>query len=105
LNYLRTTAAIHRMMPALRGHPMKERVSIPAFIITFVLGTIPAYAQNTAAPCSAFQKQPDGKWKALRPINIQTDKGSAVVSPGTIISPGTVVAGADVYAALQQSCH
>jgi len=84
---------------------MTERVSIPAFVITFVLGTIPAYAQNTAAPCSAFQKQPDGKWKALRPINIQTDKGSAVVSPGTIISPGTVVAGADVYAALQQSCH
>jgi hypothetical protein len=84
---------------------MIKRVSIPAFVMTLVLGIIPAYAQSTAAPCSAFQKQPDGKWKALRPINIQTDKGSAMVSPGTIISPGTLVAGADVYAALQQSCH
>jgi hypothetical protein len=84
---------------------MIKRALIPAFVITFVLGPIPAYAQNTAAPCSAFQKQPDGKWKALRPINIQTDKGSAMVSPGTIIGPGTTVAGADVYAALQQGCH
>jgi hypothetical protein len=84
---------------------MINRALIPALVMTFVLAAIPAHAQNTAAPCSAFQKQPDGKWKALRPINIQTDKGSAMVSPGTIISPGTVVAGADVYAALQQSCH
>jgi len=84
---------------------MIQRLSIPALVATFVLATIPAYPQNTTAPCSAFQKQPDGKWKALRPINIQTDKGSAMVSPGTIISPGTVVAGADVYAALQKSCH
>ena len=76
-----------------------------ALVTGVIFGAVPARAQGTAAPCSAFQKQPDGKWKALRPINIQTDKGSAVVSPGTIISPGTVVAGADVYAALQQSCH
>ena len=84
---------------------MIKRVVISAIVTVFALGAIPAYAQNTAAPCGAFQKQPDGKWKAVRPINIQTDKGSAVISGGTIIGPGTLVAGADVYAALQQSCH
>jgi hypothetical protein len=45
------------------------------------------------------------EWKALRPINTQTDKGSAIIGPEMIISPGTMVAGADVYPALQQSCH
>ena len=84
---------------------MITRVSIAAVVAAFIFGAVPAHAQGTAAPCSAFQKQPDGKWKVMRPINIQTDKGSAVISAGTVISPGTLVAGADVYAALQQSCH
>jgi hypothetical protein len=84
---------------------MIKLVSIPTAVIVFILGPIPAHAQNTAAPRSAFQKQPDGKWKALRPINTQTDKGSAVIGRRMIISPGTMVAGPDVYAALQQSCH
>ena len=84
---------------------MMSRVSIPAIVAAFIFGAAPAHAQSTAAPCSAFQKQSDGKWKAVRPINIQTDKGSAVISAGTVIGPGTLVAGADVYAALQQSCH
>jgi hypothetical protein len=93
------------MVPASDEHSMIKRVATPAAVIAAILGAIPTHAQNTAAPCSAFQKQPDGKWKALRPINIQTDKGSAIIGPGMIISPGTMVAGADVYAALQQSCH
>jgi hypothetical protein len=73
---------------------MIKLVSIPTAIIVFILGAIPAHAQNTAAPCSAFQKQPDGKWKALRPINIQTDQGSAIIGPGMMICPATMVAGA-----------
>jgi hypothetical protein len=79
------------------------RVSVPVIVAAFIVGA--AHAESTAAPCTAFQKQPDGKWKAVRPINIKTDKGSAVISAGTVISPGTTVAGADVYAALQQGCH
>jgi hypothetical protein len=93
------------MVLASDEQSMIKRVPIPTAVIVVVLGVIPGHAQNTAAPCSAFQKQPDGKWKALRPINIQTDKGSAIIGPGMIISPGTMVAGTDVYAALQQSCH
>jgi hypothetical protein len=84
---------------------MNKRLSISTVAMILILGAIPAHAQSTAAPCSAFQKQPDGKWKAVRPINIQTDKGSAIIGTGTIVGPGTMVAGADVYAALQQSCH
>jgi hypothetical protein len=84
---------------------MTKRGLFAAIIALPLLAALPAYAQNTAAPCGAFQKQPDGKWKVVRPVNIQTDKGNAVVSPGTVIGPGTLVVGADVYAALQQSCH
>lgn len=84
---------------------MIKHASIPAIFASFLLGALPASAQPAAAPCSAFQKQPDGKWKVLRPINIQTDKGSGIVRPGTSIGPGMLVAGTDVYAALQKNCH
>ena len=84
---------------------MIKQTSIPVIFAWLLVSLCPAHAQNTAAPCSAFQKLPDGKWKAIRPIDIQHENASAMISPGTIIGPGTLVAGADVYAALQRSCH
>ena len=62
------------------------------------------YAEDKA-PCGSFQKQPDGKWKVVSPVKIETDKGSGMLSPGTIIAPGRQIAGVDIFAALQRSCH
>jgi hypothetical protein len=84
---------------------MTKLVLTPAIVAALLISLCAAHAQSTAAPCSAFQKMPDGKWKAVRPVNIQHGSASAMISPGTIIGPGTLVAGANVYAALQQSCH
>jgi hypothetical protein len=63
------------------------------------------YAQTNKAPCSSFQKLANGKWKAVSLVKIENGNTSAMISPGTTIERGTRVAGADVYAALQQSCH
>lgn len=84
---------------------MIRHFSIAVIVTSCIFAAISAHAQSTGAPCSAFQKQVDGRWKAVRPINIVTDKGSAVISPGTVIGPGVHVADADVYAALQKNCH
>ena len=63
------------------------------------------FAEGDKAPCGSFQKQPDGKWKVVLPVKIETDQGSGMLSPGTIIAPGRQVAGVDIFAALQRSCH
>lgn len=62
------------------------------------------YAEDKA-PCGSFQKQTDGKWRVVAPVKIETDKGSGMLSPGTVIAPGKQVGGVDVFAALQRSCH
>jgi hypothetical protein len=62
------------------------------------------YAQDKA-PCGSFQKGTDNTWRVVSPVKIETDKGSAMLSPGTTIRPGKQVAGIDIYAALQRSCH
>ena len=91
---------VSRNTQARRRAPfMIKQVSISAILASQLISFCPAHAQSSAAPCSAFQKLPDGKWKAVRPINIQHDNATAVISPGTVIGPGTLVAGADLLVA------
>jgi hypothetical protein len=78
---------------------------ICAILVSFLLVRTAAYAETTVAPCGSFQKMPDGKWNAVKPVKILHGTASAMINPGTIVGPGTLVAGADVYAALQKSCH
>lgn len=89
---MRASAAITKSMPAL---------AILAFIL---LAPGIGYAEDTA-PCGAFQKLADGKWKVVSPVKIETDKGSGMLSPGKTITPGMQVAGVDIFAALQRSCR
>lgn len=84
---------------------MIKHLLLPAVLASSLLGSIAAYAQTGKAPCGSFQKMPDGKWNVVKPVKIEHGGASAMLSPGTIIGPGTRVAGADIYAALQQSCH
>jgi hypothetical protein len=83
---------------------MAKSVTILAVITLCILPASIGYAQDKA-PCGSFQKQTDGKWKVIAPVKIETDKGSGMLSPGTVISPGKQVGGVDIYAALQRSCH
>jgi hypothetical protein len=80
-----------------------------SFAILAVLGLTLAsdfgYAEENKAPCGSFQKLPDGKWKVISPVKIETDKGSGMLSPGKLINPGMLLAGVDIFAALQRSCH
>ena len=64
-----------------------------------VLAPLVGHAETDKAPCGSFQKMPDGKWKVVSPVKIETDKGSGM------LSPGKNVGGVDIYAALQRSCH
>jgi hypothetical protein len=75
-------------------------------VTVFALSTLPAaYAQQDKAPCGSFQKGTDNTWTVIAPVKIETDKGSGMLSPGTIIRPGKQIAGVDIYLALQRSCH
>lgn len=48
----------------------------------------------------SFQKQPNGMWKCLRPIQIEGPSGSVGLSPGISFSPGIAFMGLDVAAYL-----
>jgi hypothetical protein len=74
-------------------------------LISSLVAFCTVYAQTDKAPCSSFQKLANGKWKAVSLVKIENGSTSAMISPGTTIERGTRVAGADVYAALEQSCH
>lgn len=68
------------------------------------LAPLVGLAEGDQAPCGSFQKQTDGTWKVIRPVKIETDKGSGMLSPGTTITAGKQIAGVNIYAALQRSC-
>ncbi len=63
-----------------------------------------AQAQNGKAPCSSFQKLPDGNWKVLRPVKIENASSSVMLSAGMIIGAGTNALGVNLYNALQKNC-
>lgn len=86
---------------------MTKCLSISIFLTLTVFAAVAAYADPNPnkAPCGSFQKLPNGKWNVVRPVKIETDKDSAMISPGTTIGPGMQVAGVDIYAALERSCH
>jgi hypothetical protein len=83
---------------------MIKSVTILAVIALSILPPCIGYAQDKA-PCGSFQKGTDNTWRVVSPVKIESDKGSAMLSPGTTIRPGKQVAGVDIYAALQRSCH
>jgi hypothetical protein len=83
---------------------MIKSVTILGVIGLSILPPCVGYAQDKA-PCGSFQKGTDNTWRVVSPVKIESDKGSAMLSPGTTIRPGKQVAGVDIYAALQRSCH
>jgi hypothetical protein len=83
---------------------MIKSITILAVLATIMVAPRVGFAEDKA-PCGSFQKQTDGKWKVVSPVKIETDKGSGMLSPGTIITPGKQVGGVDIFAALQRSCH
>jgi hypothetical protein len=86
---------------------MIKHLSIPAVFAsaTVILTAMPVFAVTDKAPCSSFQKLPDGKWNVLRPVKIENGKVTVTINPGTSISPSTRVAGVNLYAALEKSCR
>jgi len=81
----------------------KLSILIAAALLAF---TAPAaHAQAGKAPCSAFQKLPNGNWTVAQTIKIEHGSASATLNPGLIVSPGTQAAGVNLYAALQKNCH
>ena len=86
---------------------MSNHLSIPAVFASAVviLTAMPVFAVTDKAPCSSFQKLPDGRWNVLKPVKIDNGKVTVTINPGTSISPSTRVAGVNLYAALEKSCH
>jgi hypothetical protein len=84
---------------------MIKSVTVLAVIALTILVSRVGYAEQDKAPCGSFQKGTDNTWQVVSPVKIESDKGSAMLSPGTTIRPGKQVAGVDIYAALQRSCH
>jgi hypothetical protein len=75
-----------------------------ATIVAFtVLAPMVGFAQDKA-PCNSFQRLTDGTWQVVSPVKIESDKGSGMLSPGTIITANKQIAGVNIYAALQKSC-
>ena len=75
-----------------------------AMAFALVVSTVVS-AQPSKAPCGAFTKLPDGKWRVLKPVKIENENLSTMVGTGTLIGPGTRVTGVDLYAALEKNCH
>lgn len=84
---------------------MIRHFSILTAVACAFLASTAVGAQTGRAPCGSFQKLPDGKWRALKPVKIENGSVSAMIGIGTIIGPGARVTGLDVYAALEKSCH
>ena len=84
---------------------MIKCLSSAAVLTSSLMVWCAAYAQTDKAPCGSFQKLANGKWKVVSPVKIENGNSSAMISPGTTIDRGTRVAGANIYAALEQSCH
>ena len=83
---------------------MIRYLSIP---VVLALSLLPSFtlADTSQAPCGSFQKMPDGKYKVVYPVKIESKKITTMIGPGTTIGPGTHIGGVDIYAALKQSCH
>ena len=75
-----------------------------AMAFALVVSTVVS-AQPSKAPCGAFTKLPDGKWRVLKPVKIENENRSTMVGTGTLIGPGTRVTGVDLYAAREKNCH
>ena len=47
---------------------MSKHLSVPAAFASaiVILAAMPVFAQTGKAPCSSFQKLPDGRWKRLK---------------------------------------
>lgn len=84
---------------------MNKYLSIAAAFGSALLVSTLGYAQTGKAPCSSFQKLPDGKWTVVKPIKIQNGNASVTLNTGTPINPETRVVGVNIYAALEKSCH
>ncbi len=84
---------------------MTKSLTVLAVLALTILASRVGYAAEDKAPCGSFQKSADNTWKVIAPVKIETDKGSGMLSPGTVIKPGKQIAGVDIYAALQRSCH
>ena len=84
---------------------MKYLLLCILFASTLALGPTPAIAQDSSkAPCSSFQKLPDGNWKVLRPVKIEHATSSVMLGAGMTIGPGTNAVGVNLYYALQKNC-
>ena len=74
---------------------MSKHLSVPAAFASaiVILAAMPVFAQTGKAPCSSFQKLPDGRWSVLKPVKIDNGKVTVTINPGTSVSPTTRVAG------------
>ena len=84
---------------------MIKLLSIQMAVASALVASTAVSAQTGKAPCGAFAKLPDGKWRVLKPVKIENGNLSTMVATGTVIVPGARVTGIDVYAALEKSCH
>jgi hypothetical protein len=83
---------------------MIKTLIVPAVLVSSIVASSVVQVSGKA-PCDSFQKLTDGKWKVVKLIKIENGQASVMLSTGTIIAPGTHAAGADIYAALQKTCH
>lgn len=84
---------------------MIKTLIVPAALISSIMASNVVQAQSGKAPCDSFQRLANGNWKVVKLIKIESGPTSVMLSTGTIIAPGTKAAGADIYAALQKTCH
>lgn len=81
---------------------MIKNLIVSAVLVSSIVASVQAHGK---APCDSFQRLANGNWKVVKLIKIENGQTSVMLSSGTIVAPGTKAAGADIYAALQKTCH
>jgi hypothetical protein len=87
----------------------RHSLVLAALIILGATGETQAQQEQSTLPCDAFQKTPDGMWRATKSAEIttQTPTGRiiAAVGRGATFGPGVKSGGLDLYSLLEQQCH
>jgi len=90
----------------------RHSLVLAALIVLCAAGGTQAQQQASPQPsvqCDAFQKTPDGMWRATKPAKITTPTPTgriiSVVGRGATFGPGVKSEGLDLYSTLEQQCR
>jgi hypothetical protein len=73
-------------------------------VLSLVLLSAPALAQNIPVPCSAFARNADGGWKVLAPVMLYIDGRPLGPTVGSTLPAGSMPSSVKLSQALDREC-